>query len=817
MNKQFLSFNKHFFKDTMRFYLLTAIALGAASAVISSAIGYALCGASAVSSNFHIATTQISLLICAFMLYLGKSLSRKLIDVNTAELYGSVPVSRDSMWTVHLLAGISYCLAIVLAGIIGLVAGEVFGAISTGAQIGNYGYSVSEVAVSLCKGMVAAVICFAITGIAYSVTGKSLAGFITAVIACGAVINCFIAFRGENYRAGDIGNILFPFGAKAQSAAAWIVSIAVMLGLLLLFRKTFISTRSECWSSAFKNKRIQTVVGLMLAFSQFANSVALGKAGLALTGENEIIELLTTTVVTSLLYYFIFMWISGKSFKKAARSLMYLPIAYVLTGLVILTGNVCGKAYDKVDFSVNNIAYFTVPKYHGKGTWNYDHYESMIMLDDMKFYNDKFGKGVTNEDDIRISDPQAIAELSKIIRERKNDANIFVDIYYEPTAYVTLKDGRTYAVNVLDDTDYTYNKLGNMVLSNEEYRAAMYDMERFRKGHFVLESRCMDALYNTFIDELSALTLEQREALFDISKVYTNLNSFTEPENYENYEYMIPSCARVIFIANGDNSCIRGIILNESTPKTLEAYLKLANELNVNHSVTKEFIASMEAAKVNSVDTEFMVWDKETGKSYACSIDLGRSGLKYDLTYSPNEEQRAQLEEFLLESFNIPISGLSEEEVCVAFIAFTDLYYGEDSYDYYDYYGETKPSDDDDLRKDFRNILDEYRELLDEYQGRYQYINMMKGWMSGAFNTNADLDNSRYVLIVNSCTTYAEWDYYKEEYPYYEKDLWFHMDSIESAFDYPISVGLNQESFDEFISQIFNSAYDSTEGSHFRD
>lgn len=827
MKGHFPRINKGFFKDTMRLYLVSAIVFSVISALISYVMGYSMCSRDAAAMNFHIDTDHIQALVCILMIYLGASLARKLTDMNVAEVYASIPVSRDGIWTAHLLTGIVYSLMIMAASTIGMLLGELTGAISVGQSIGSYGYSALEYMAGLCMIMLEGLLDFAFIGVAFSITGKVFAGIVTAGIGSFGIGILFSSLFSTGSIHG-ICNIIFPFGAAARTVVVWIVCIATVILFLLLFRKMFLTIRTESYSHAFRNKRIQTIVGLILAFS-ILGTIAFTIADFEAYGSDimsERVNIVTAaigTIVTCLIVYFIFMWISGRSFKKAAISLKYLPISLLAVCIVVLLGSGLRKAYRNVDFSADNIAYYTVPSYiyvPDEPDW----YDGSIEINPFPmiytdYSEDRYGKGVSGEDEIRFTDQKTINEISKFLRSGENDKSNFQNGV--PSIYVTLKNGKTYAVDIQRDECVNEDiiRYDKNARQNEEYRKVMHDIERFKGGHFVLENKRVNALYDTFMEELSALSIEEREKLFDLSGIYylDFLDSFIIPEEAAvapdtasgGADVDVPKeleptpYARVLFIANRSNSLIRGVILNESTPKTLEAYLKLSNELNSKDEKFDKALKFLEDENMSvNVKFELMIWDKEKQESYRYFVEADANmnwGFEY---YELNDFEREMMDEFLLDSFHVSIDELTEEQIQL-------VYYTMDftsGLNYYEQMGIDEEKLTDEMRREDLTKLIGIGEgdfSMEEYNVKEYNADareLLKGFMHGDTN----FDSSRYVVtIVNmEITSLVEVDGFA--YEYVETVM---MNTASYFYDYPMTFGISEEDYNGFIHD-FIEKYD---------
>ena len=824
MKGHFLRINKGFFKDTMRLYLVSAIVFSVISALSSYIMGYSMCSRDAAAMNFHIDTDLIQVLVCIFMTYLGASLARKLTDMNVAEVYASIPVSRDSIWTAHLLTGIIYSLMIMAASTIGMLLGELTGAISVGQSIGSYGYSALEYLAGLCMIMLEGLLDFAFIGVAFSITGKVFAGIVTAGIGSFGIGILFSSLIGTGTNMYSVGNIIFPFSAAARTAAVWVVFIVIVLLLLLLFRKMFLTIRTESYSHAFRNKRIQTIVGLILAFSILC-TIAYTIADVEASGEimnyrDDIVSAVIATIVTCLIVYFIFMWISGRSFKKAAVSLKYLPISLLAVCIVVPLNIGVRKAYKNVDFSADNIAYYTIPNYN-LVTEEPDWYGNSIEFSlSPTFYTDysqdRYGKGVSGEDEVRFTDQKMINGISKYLKSERNSVDS-VGFHGQPSIYVTLKNGKTYAVDIAWDAIDKDIRYDINARQNEEYRNAMYDIERFKGGHFVLENKRANALYDTFMEELSALTIEEREKLFDLTSIYyldNPMAEITAPEIAGDgvdtvgdgadgdvlKERNSTPYARVLLIANGSNSLIRGVILNESTPKTLEAYLKLSNELNAKDERIDKALEFLEDdSKDLDLQFELMIWDREKQESYRYFVEADTNkGWEFEY-YEPDDYELEMMDEFLTESFHVSVDELTDAEKQVVFYTM-DFTSG---LNFYEQMGMDEEGLTDEIR---REDLTKLIGLGDEDHYPEEYNSAARDLLTDFLHGDTNFDSSRYVVtIVNmEITSLIKIKRDGIAYEYLETIM---MNTATYFYDYPMTFGISDEDYNGFIHD-FIEKYD---------
>lgn len=797
MNGHFLRINKGFFKDTMRLYLVSAIVFSAIAMLYSYFIGNGMCGTAANFYGFNIPTSHVQTLVGIFMAYMGASLARKLVDANFAEVYASIPVSRDSMWTAYLIMGIIYSAMIIAASTIGMFIGQLAGVLQMGQRIGDFGYSALEYLRDICDIMLQGLISFAFVGTSFAITGKIFAGLVTAGIGLGTIglMYACLTSTGSVYTAL---NVIFPFSMAARTAFICVVYVVVTVLLLLLFRKMFLSVRTESNSYAFRNERVQTIVGLMLVTaSVLVYAVLIIQMSVYANYEIYTKDLLNEStpilLVIWVIEYIAFMWISGKKFKKAIASLRFLPISLLVVCFITLLGIGLKKAYRNSDFSADNIAYYTLPyniiEAEQNELYDYDiFFSSYTYIDDDQ---NSYAKGVTGEDDVRFTDKVIINAIAKLLKGNEMIDNTGIwEMESKPTIWVTLKDGRTYAFSILND-EVPYIKAA---MKNEEYRKAMYDIEPFKGGHFVHENSRANALYDTFIEELSALSIDEREKLFDIASVYGFEsyveNGFQDTEiSLGNREMSMPY-ARVLYIANSTNSCIRGIILNESTPKTLEAYLKLSNELNAKNTIADDALKLLENKEMNvELRYEFMVWDREKQESheYTVSAEDGMLSMPVDMEISDDELK--MLNDFLMDSFHVSLDELNWQDIQMAYLTF-DFTLGTS---YYEQWGIDEEYLTDEKRKE--DLMEMLGTDIEDPYGE-EYISDAIVPLTRFLHGNTELDSCRYVVTISkmNVTGFKLSDGFG-----YDSYKYIDMDSLAEYYSYPMSYGISEEDYNGFI------------------
>ncbi len=811
MKKKLFEFNKTFFKETMRYYMVTAIVFGVLIILASISIGIQLYGNMAASMNFNIPVQNIEWIICAFMAYLGANLARKLLNKGTAELYGSMPVSRSSMWMAQLLAGICYSLMMIAIFVITMFIIRIGAAAEIGVNVGNYGYSAGEFILDICRIILEALIVFSISGISFSITGRSMTAVVTALLIVTLPGCIYGTLNMQSVANIDSLSILIPAGAGVRNALEWIVQIVLALALPILFRQAFLAIRTERAGFAYRDGTMQTIFGVIFAFDIFVSCFNTNTAIIILIGNNgtNIVGVIITAAILTFIGYFAFMWIAGRKFKAAANSLMYLPVSAALACAVLLAGSAVSKAYDRIDFSAGNMAYYTIPDYIGKRLGS-DYMNNSFYFGGYNFGNDAYGKGVTNEDEIKFSDPKQLSQLAKVIERYRADNNSMfnyvinllgsIGIDKKPSLYLTLKDGRTYGI------DLSWEYLGEFsymeaARANEEYCNAMYDLKRFEGGHFVLEDSRMNMFYDTFIDELSSLSLDQRAEIFDLSSIYMDLEmSFmddeaiidTESVIYENGPTLTPF-ARVIFIANRDNSCIRGIILNEHTPKTLKACLELSGPVNEKNGSIQYLVDTLKNGNSDGINTEFMIWDTETGRSYEYSFEYDQHGYDYVIN---DEYYRKMLGELLMEFFNKDINTMTADEIsdgCIAMEALGWDYLYDDDY-----------VDEGMTQEELDAVYDEIiAQGLEYARGGAEEMHFYAGlrdWMMGITSGAKSMEGSRYVLIINKCRV---WSADEDGYSSWIGSI--ELDTASNFNHYPIVFGLSDEEFGRFYDAFYSN------------
>lgn len=716
MTKSVLRPHRRFLREVFKRLMVPAIILAASSLLNGLIAGIQCFGSTAIATDFHINTDALSLLVCCFMVVSAIQLGTRLRDKSTGELYGSIPVSRDSIWTDYVIASLLGSLAIIATWLIGLMFGRAIGVFMPDALIGDYGYCASETALSIVKLLLSGIALFGIVSIMFSITGRSFSAIVSTLIAVAffpAIYLGLIAYSGLSV---SLGNHIFPVGQGLRTAAVWVIYIVVPALLLFFSRRALLKARNETAGFAYRTKTLNIVFGVAFVFELsslfyfFVTSINGGSGSVLLA--NAIILLM----LLALIAYFAFMWISSRKFKFAAKSLLFAPIAFLLVGAVALTGNGLAQAEYKLDLSVNNIESFSVPSYLIP-TGSFDYYYRAEPYSS----RDRYGKGTHGEEDIVITDRKAIEAICDTygnITLGTEMERLFGRDYSASSdhcIYITLKDGRCFKF-FIDYTSINAQTLCDILNSDSEYINAASDMEDFKSGHFVMADKRFDKLYDTFMEELSLLTPEERMELMDLS-VYLDGWVAEDPDN-GSFDFPVA----MLFAATRDNSCIRGIKLTTATPKTLKAYIELSRADCERDNKFAEHVPHLDSLidmsmpddgfipyyGFESYQLDFIVLDTVTNTSRAFNI-----GLQSD---EVGIQEYISFEEYLENYYGITEADMDEAD---------EEYLDKLRFEYDEMYNTTSP------------ISKEERKACVD-------------WLKGVFTSGTEAADSRYILFIST-------------------------------------------------------------------
>lgn len=634
MKKSILKLHKPLLKETFKRLLVPAICVSAITLINSITHAFSAFNSDVINQNFHIDLSFLPVAIAILMAIAAFQLGTKLRDKSTNELFGSIPVSRDSLWTTYLFGGLILSLGTVVVWILGFLIGSAAGRLDSFISIGNYGYSVSEVVIEIIISMLEGVGVFGLICLMLSITGRTF----SAIVATGILLAFFPILNICLSTYCDLSlpliNILIPTGASTINILVWMLSTVLPLALLYFSRMAIIKMRSEIAGNGYRSYTLNVSFGVALA------SELLMIFGLIIDSSGSNDSRMLTAILIFLLItvaaYFAFMWISSHKLKTAAKSFAYLPIAFVVLIFAILSSKMIQNAERNMNLSLSNIEsvsfnFYCLPNYDNVIL---EDYSMNYIFGSTSIYdsNDRYGKGYKTERTFKVTDKSKLEKLfnfSQTLRLEVYSQNVFsyatggLSASNEKTVTVNFKDGRklTLSINSLScDEQDIYEVLSG----DDDYQKLTTDIDKFENGHFVLADKRFDSLYDTFIEELSLLSDEQRFELmnldmyfndgkyhegFESSVVYaTEDTSDNDIDDSSYYTYPVTNpkvlAFDVLFIATDDNSCIRAVKLSTLTPKTLDAYIALADNDSEMNRAFKEIVNEFDVL-CNVCDTEY--------------------------------------------------------------------------------------------------------------------------------------------------------------------------------------------------------------------
>lgn len=601
MKRSFFGFRKSIFAETLKRMRTPAIVIAVIALMVGIIKGSQLFGYSAPAFVVNPFGTAYFFACGLIMLIVGFHVAMNLHKKDTSELYGSVPVSRDSMWTSGFLAALVLGVGMILVTLLGILLGRLIE--HDYFNIGSFGYNYLELLPALGKTILFGIACYAAAVIACSITNKAIPAIVVIIIAAAFCMDTYCALSVESRYGLSLFELILPIDDGLRTAIGRIILVVLTVAAVFLSRTAFLRIRTED-SLPVKKGAAQIIIGVMLAADILMTYINIASAN-GVSTEN-----LIYGIAFSVIAYLIYSLIVCKKFTRAMKRFMFYPVAAVFCLLVYLGSILFGKAYDKIDFSVNNIDYVEV-------TDN--------LIDSMSFSVGGYGgistsfagetsvrKGSGREAEVRLEDNELKARVSKIMNMgmeargymiRLADLNNFL---YGNTALpicVTLKDGTRYyteATFVYDDI--LYDTRCYILDSETEYREALTDMAEFEDGHFLYMDKAFDDIYQIFIEELSALSVNDRMQLMGHTADYIDY----------------ASGVTALRIANKDNTLVRSFMLSELTPKTLERYCEISNKLLTKSEDRLAIERIVNEGKYPEYWTlSFVVYDTETHEAFS--------------------------------------------------------------------------------------------------------------------------------------------------------------------------------------------------------
>ncbi len=752
MKKSILRLHKPLLKETFKRLLVPAICVCAITLINSITYAYSAFKSDIIGQDFHIDMSFLPVAIVILMAITAYQLGTKLRDKSTNELFGSIPVSRDSLWTTYLSAGLILSLGTVIAWGLGYLIGSSIGQLNSFISIGNYGYNVSEVIVDIIAAMLEGIGVFGLICLVLPITGRTF----SAIVATG-ILGAF--FPILNICLGtycDLSlpliNILIPTGVSTVNVLSWVLKVILPLALLYFSRMAIINSRNEISGNGYRSFALNVIFGVALASELLMGfGLIIDNAG---SNDSQMLGAILIFLLITVVTYFAFMWISSRKIKTALRSFAYLPIAFAMLMLTVLSSKLIQNVERNMNLSLNNIEsvsfnFYCLPNYDDVIWGDYDMNYLFGNTSPYEFV-DRYGKGCGAEKTFKVTDKAKIEKLfdfSQTLRLEVYSRDIFsyatggLSGSGEKSVTINFKDGRKLTLSI-DDLSCKERDIYEVLSEDKDYQKLATDVDKFKDGHFVLADERFDSLYDTFIEELSLLSDEQRfdlmnldtyvskgdyyegfESSTTIEAITGNKRSFDDDfddSSYHTYTVTNPKTLAfdLLFIATNDNSCIRAVKLSTLTPKTLKAYIALAdNECEMNKAF-KEYVNEFDVLcdvcdteywASNSADFIFFVYDSESDL-VTCFDGFWESPFNYA--------------KYSFEEYYERYYGYSEEDLEVIKLEDPDYY--------------------DSLVKDYEELLATGNPDADTLKTRKEAVK----WLQDICSTDSKAADSRYILFV---------------------------------------------------------------------
>ncbi len=544
--------------------------------------------------------------------FLSTHISRKNWDFRN-----SLPVSKRTMFTCHFAAVLTFAAIIFAANFLGAFIGEGVRLIAKSTSVPD-GYGIS--AVSMLKTIVTGITAYCLLVIVGSVVNNIFSVLAVVAIYIGLpilfMLNAFVVSRHGVVS----GALLFPLGVKGTALASTALLLIEMLVSVAVAYIAFGKSRVETFMKPARTKWIHILIGILGA----------GCVGLMVSGLQAhrldyrsyadgasvyeftpwYVSVLVIGLIAMTLAYFVYMWITMKSFKKALASCVFAPLGFLVVAASVLTAVAADKKSEKLDFSAKNIEYVRIMDENF--TKSGDYYNMLPFMGNVE-YSSSFYRGSSKAFDVKITDEYVINRAAELISSHGYEFGSREQVFgvagrfitnmgqYTRPIEVTLKDGTKWTVAGGDPRAITLKHLED----NEEYIEKLASLDRFKNGRVISPFGLGSELDKTLLEELASLSAADRAAILTGGRIQrASRDEQSDLKGIENLEIRLT-------LASPSYDQVATIRLNEKLPKTIKLYMKLMTERMKAHKDFSELISRLEAADFGRINTTVM--DLETG------------------------------------------------------------------------------------------------------------------------------------------------------------------------------------------------------------
>ncbi len=568
-----------YYKESLRELLSAAIV----SAVLELLFG--IISAYGPTTGIFFSGTRIQTMITIFLFasavgFIAGHISRKSWDSRL-----SLPLKKSTMAASYTAAALTLALGLLLVHILGWGIGLAIRAIANDASKA-LPVGLMTLIKSLLERLLVGAILYAVMVIVGSIAGRVF----PVLIAAAALLllpNLFGSFINALF-SSRVGytQLFLPVGRHAMNTLELIGLILLAALTLFLAILAFSKSRVETASRPARSPAIHVLLGLAFALllGMFVMNVAASDPAPAAVSEKlSWIENAPSAVgcviaaAVMLTAYFVYMWISLRSFKKAASRLVFLPIAFLIVASCFAVAGIAQAKEKSIDFSVNNVDHVSVLEGSFEYTGN----------DDSAYYygfgSREFGpRGRSGAERVDIKDPALLAHAARILRSDQLDtgtfdftdpiysilSSLFYSRYTTGVFEATLKNGAVYNLPASDDLAAEIYKAAK---ASPEYVERFTDVSRVSRVFW--PKKLGREFEKTLFEELESLTKEQRFEL--MSAVSSGAIVFSEYYDLGGSDDAALDC--IILTDAAYDNCIV-LRLTDALPRTMALYMKLMNE-----------------------------------------------------------------------------------------------------------------------------------------------------------------------------------------------------------------------------------------------
>lgn len=700
----------------------------------------------------------------------------------------SLPIAKRTMFACHFAAVMTWAAIIFIANFIGVFIGEGLRiAMSSTSLPDGFGMS----AASMIKSVISGVTSYCIIVIIASVVNRVF----SVLAAFGVVIGLPILFIGFEayirYRGMDTLELFFPLGINGLETFKLIVSILFALLLIVIAYIAYGKSRVETFQKPARTETINVLIGLgvaacvgIIATFAFENSDLMRFYQSGPKYESSSWYLcIVYACIPMLIAYFIFMWISQRSFVRALKKLVFLPLVLVVFGAAILIAMIADKKWEKLDFSVENIDYVRIKDEHFGLNSQPDYYSYAF------FSSGSQSRGSSKAFNVKHTDSAVLLFASTVAKDSKDYSDDSVNAIFERFAdqvstkgiEITLKDGTKWRVVSRNHTGTRGSIDLEDVEDNKEYIDALGSLDRFKNGKVIYPLNLGSEFNKTLLDELASLSSIERARIFISAAsnnwgyhpyVHDSAPIFKSDEWSSSYGYTLT-------LASPTYDHVSLIDLGEHLPKSTELFMKLMDEKTRSHKDYGEFITMLKNASFAQLEGRFIVL--KDGKMLEHGLQLEGSASPVNSVASTDKEYSRMVGEIctlLAECIEAkePIENASA-------VIGMDIYRFCKSLDKYYYYGEysfegispklfvgVSGDKAEKLMKLIGEVNEKYHTYYeDQYDYQYAFDTIMEAVMDG-----------RFKLYFDDGTEMNAMEFEKL---YYSGETWFFVENGEQNFE----------------------------------